>query len=252
MCTLSWTLLGGAPGEGGYFLAFNRDERRTRAAGLAPRVIEQGGVRALAPIDGEAGGTWIAVNEMGLSLSILNGYRFQGAEPEASRTWTSRGRLVLELCDAANLEELSRRIAAVRLQDYRPFELACFDSRGRAGLSTWDGRRLSFRELHAADRPLVSSAFDDEGARGQRRALFARSVTGRGGERELERFHASHEPSRGAYSPCMHREDAHTVSFTRVRVTAQAVTLQTSPGSPCLAAPGVKQELQRRVYLRST
>ncbi len=82
--------------------------------------------------------------------------------------------------------------------------------------------------------------------------LFVANVAPDAGERDLERFHASHEPARGAYSPCMHREDAHTVSFTRVRVSARLVALATSPASPCRAAPSTRLELERRVALRTS
>jgi hypothetical protein len=259
MCTLTWTAL-----PGGYFVAFNRDERRSRAPGLPPRVVERGGVRAVAPIDGEAGGTWIAVNEQGCTLALLNGYRFQGSAPAVERAWTSRGKLVLELCDAATPAEVAERVAALDLELYRPFELAVFDAQGTAGLATWNGHELSLRALAPTDRPLISSSFDDTGARRERRALFdaefgrapAQSGRARGEsadpERELERFHASHAPSRGAYSPCMHRDDAQTVSFTRVRVTPDEASLVYSPSSPCAAAPAERLALARRVTLRSS
>ncbi len=249
MCTLSWGLL-----PDGYFVAFSRDERRTRAAGLAPRAIEQNGVRALMPIDAEAGGTWIVVNELGCTLALLNGYRFQDANaPVAADTaaWISRGKLVMDLCDVATDGAVAERISALKLSRFRPFELAVMDGEGRASLHTWNGAAIERRALTLQDRPLVSSSFDDSGAREQRRALFARSVGAGAAEQDVLRFHSSHEPARGAYSPCMHREDAQTVSFTHVRVSARDIELSYQPDAPCLAGSASRQRLRRRSVARS-
>ncbi len=231
MCTLSF-----GPAPEGYFVSFSRDELRTRAAGLGPRAIERGGLRVVLPIDADAGGSWIAANEAGTTVALLNGYRFQSAQaerapPEAG--WITRGRLVVELSDAADLGDVEGRIHGRDLWNFRPFELAAFDSSGAAALFSWNGIELLRRELGPADRPLVSSSFDDPGVRQARRALFARMVTPEAGEADVVRFHTSHDPERGPYSPCMHRPDAQTVSFTLVRVSAAAVEMRHRPGSPC-------------------
>jgi hypothetical protein len=247
MCTLTWT----REAEG-YFVAFSRDERRTRAPGIGPRSFERGGVRAIAPFDGEAGGTWIAVNELGLTLALLNGERFRGAESEsAERDFATRGELVLHACDASGHDEVIARLASLELARFRPFEIVAFDARGAACAAAWDGRELRSRDLSDVDRPLVSSSFDDAGARAQRKRTFELQAGALASARELELFHASHEPSRGAYSPCMHRDDAHTVSFTRVRVDARRVEFAYQPQSPCAGKLALRLELPRRVAARS-
>ena len=69
MCTVSWLHQ-----PGGYHLLCNRDEKRTRSAALAPTVIE---TRRRAVTSRRSmptcGGTWIAVNEFGVSVCLLNG-----------------------------------------------------------------------------------------------------------------------------------------------------------------------------------
>ena len=81
--------------------------------------------------------------------------------------------------------------------------------------------------------PLVSSSFELEGVERERRAEFSRLRDESGGFRAgaLLAFHISHQPARGPYSPCMHREDAETVSFTWMTVTPLAVVA----ASLCLA-----------------
>ncbi len=69
MCTVSWRAA-----RDGYDLFFNRDELHTRAPELPPALSERDGVRFLAPRDGDHGGTWLAVNEHGLTVCLLNDY----------------------------------------------------------------------------------------------------------------------------------------------------------------------------------
>ena len=67
MCTVSWLRQ-----SNGYQLFCNRDEKRTRRPSSGPQLLVRDGVRFLAPIDADFGGTWIAVNEFGLSLVLVN------------------------------------------------------------------------------------------------------------------------------------------------------------------------------------
>ncbi|MBI4909752.1 MAG: hypothetical protein HY820_39405, partial [Acidobacteria bacterium] len=57
----------------GYQVLCNRDEKKTRRKALPPVVNTRQGVRYIAPADGDHGGTWIAVNDRGLTLCLLNG-----------------------------------------------------------------------------------------------------------------------------------------------------------------------------------
>ncbi|HRC86033.1 MAG TPA: NRDE family protein, partial [Thermoanaerobaculia bacterium] len=70
MCTVSWFWT-----AEGYQLFGNRDESRSRRQALPPRRAEQDGVAYLAPVDADAGGTWIAANELGVTLTLLNFYQ---------------------------------------------------------------------------------------------------------------------------------------------------------------------------------
>ena len=51
-------------------------------------------------------------------------------------------------------------------------------------------------------------------------------------------FHRSHAPARSAYSTCMHRADAETVSFSWIQVTHQETDFCYTPGAPCEKLPG--------------
>ena len=66
MCTLSFV-----PTKDGYYAAMNRDERLTRSAALSPLTFRAGDLLTVYPFE-EGGGTWIACNQHGLTLALLN------------------------------------------------------------------------------------------------------------------------------------------------------------------------------------
>src|SRR6516165_11404356 len=103
MCTLSWIYQGA-----GYHLFCNRDEKHTRRPASKPQLLTRGGMRFLAPIDGDFGGTWIAVNESGLSLALLN-------RGPASTAQLSRGLIVMNLIALPSLVDVAERFATSNL-----------------------------------------------------------------------------------------------------------------------------------------
>lgn len=237
MCTVSWSPSHRSAG-GGYRLFFNRDERRTRLPGLPPRLETETGVRFLAPRDGEAGGTWVAVNEFGLTAGLLNLYQAQASLPPALGK-ISRGLLVRALAPARDFAAAAALLARSDLSAYQPFTLVIAEADGAVRCYDWDGREAG--AWQEAAPPIVSSGFDVVGATASRRALFAAAgPPAELGWQQLLDFHRSHLPEKGAYSPCMHRSDAKTVSLTAIEVTAEQVALAYAGGSPCvtdLAAP---------------
>lgn len=239
MCTASWLVR-----PDGYELFFNRDELRRRARAEPPRLWQHGPVRFLAPVDAEAGGTWLAANEFGLTVALLNLYG--ESAPAASGAFVSRGRLVEHLAASANLRLLRAQLAPEVLASFRPFTLLALALGEAAWAARWDGERLAEVVL---DLPLLSSSgYDTAAAETARRALWQREILAAGGpstERLLE-FHRSHEPERGPFSPCMHRDDARTVSFTHVSVSPTAVAMRYAGGPPCRTPPGETELLTRR------
>lgn len=237
MCTLTWIAR-----DGGYELHFNRDEKLTRAAGVPPRRFERAGRAWIAPTDPDGGGAWIGVNDRGVTLALLNGYRSADSDPGERR---SRGLLVQDLLDLEHADELGDRVRAADPGRYRSFVLVAVDRSTHGRAATWDGAELRVDARQAGGPPECSSSLDPTGAARARRELFAQ-WTRRGAldAETLARFHASHEPERGPLSPCMHRADAQTQSYTRVRVDARQAQLSYSPGAPCLRLPATSVELE--------
>jgi len=240
MCTASWLLE-----PKGYQLFFNRDEQKGRAKALPPQqFISDNGISYMMPVDPVGKGSWIATNEFGLTLCLLNYY--QGQTPQGELI--SRGQLVKSFAHYASADELISDFARLSYQQYAPFTLVVFDAEltaynGHVRSLQWDGKTL-VDSLPLP--PLISSAVDADNVRNERRRLFAEynekeeSITGR------LAFHHSHDPHKGHFSPCMHRDDAHTVSFTHISVTEGNVEINYQDGSPCLGAPYQNLSLSKR------
>jgi hypothetical protein len=239
MCTVSWL-----PGVGGYTLFFNRDERLTRASSLPPSLREGDGVRFVAPLDGESGGTWIAVNEFGVTVSLLNRYGDPTAPPPAHPV--SRGRLVLVLAAAADQAELEARLSRVDLSAFQPFTLVAAAAGCSAWLAAWNGRALHLMRHSAPGLILTSSAFDEPAVAASRRLVFAQGLAAGITAERLAALHRSHLPAPGPFSICMHRGDAETQSLSRITVTEREVRFAHVPDAPCRGRESVSLRLARR------
>jgi Transport and Golgi organisation 2 len=240
MCTVSWVHQ-----PSGYHLLFNRDEKRTRGTAFAPALIERGGVRFIAPIDADFGGTWLAANEFGISLCLLNGdaaTASSGAPPRRR----SRGLLLRELAWASSGCECVLWLKQLDLGPFAPFVLLVLEPDRSATLAEWDGEHLTIDPAGDSHMPLTSSSYHAPEVRRFRQSEFARHVDARPiGPDTLYRFHTSHGASPDAYSPCMHRADAVTVSFSWVIVTREEIRFLYSPSAPCRHSRTEQQILTR-------
>jgi hypothetical protein len=190
-------------------------------------------MRFLAPIDGDFGGTWIAVNEFGLSLALLN----RGA---ASTAQLSRGLMVMNLIAVPSLVDVAERFATSNLSDFAPFTLLGLAPGLPAALFAWDGREREVVADANQYMPLVSSSVDPEACESRRRATLERirAKSPALGPGALLAFHRSHAPVAGVHSVCMHRDDAQTVSFTWVTVEGGGANMYYAAGSPCRSLAG--------------
>lgn len=228
MCTVTWQR-----SSHGYQLFCNRDERRTRQPALSPRRFSRNNLRCLAPIDGECGGSWIGVNEHALTVCVLNGTDHRPSEPVKSR-----GHLVPEALGCGSFTEIRAMLRSAGLQRYRSFTLLVISISGDARAFAWNG--YSIQELSNAEQlqPFTSSSFAPDEVIPQRVKLFHTSHL-RG-----EMFHSSHAGGPGPHSVCMHRQDAETVSFTKVSVSHTGIALLYSPQSPCAGIRGEEVSIQ--------
>lgn len=228
MCTVVFVPIA----DGGYLLGHNRDERRDRGHATPPTLHAFGQRRALAPGDPDAGGTWLGVDSEGCTVCILNASESPDRVlPQRPR---SRGLVVRDLLarglDGGALDELD---------DVRAFEVLLVEPGGSRSAASvvsvrWDGRTVERTRL---DGPFlrVSSTLDPVGATREREASFRRRWPDErpASSREIADWLASHEPEKGTWSVCMHRDDACTVSRILVEVRASWATLDYTDGPPC-------------------
>lgn len=246
MCTVSWVHT-----DDGYRLLCNRDEKNTRLPASMPEVRFSGGVQYVAPLDGDFGGSWVATNEYGLTIALLNGP--VNAPRGTLRGSKSRGHLVMELAGARSGEDVRRQIVQEDLGSLACLSLVVLEPGEPALLFEWDGWHLTITENAEHRMPLTSSSFDPQGVQEQRlQELSSRLRAAQVLDADLLfEFHRSHgmgidKPS--AYSVCMHRPDAQTVSFTWIDVSRSDVRFFYSPAAPCQWAPGESVSLSRKVH----
>ena len=227
MCTLSWT-----PLPDGYAVAMNRDERRTRAPALPPAQVEAGGVPSLMPIDGDAGGTWISVNDRGHTLALLN--RWDESPHDSGTPLVSRGLLVRDLSGLPDAGAVRTAMAGLPLSRYRPFTLVSVALEERPVLFEWNGQELSHAGITEPGLVRTSSGSDQVGVERSRGALFrtAREAPDGLTPEVLVALHRSHLPEKGQLSICMHRDEAVTVSFSLITVSHGQVLFRYVAGSP--------------------
>jgi uncharacterized protein with NRDE domain len=236
MCTVTWL---SEPDS--YTVFFNRDELKTRSRALPPAVKTQNGVRYIAPVDVDGGGTWLGVNEFGITCGLLNNYHvhrhsFRSRQPRRGTTASqlSRGLLVTSLLDSPSLTKALAKLNATSVSAFRPFLLTFFAPNAPVVLCNWDGETLRIQP-EQVELPISSSSFDTRNVVQNRRHEFAHLHAGnhRLDAALLEAYHASHSENGGAYSVCMHRSDAETVSFSRIRVAPGQIEFHYTSGAPC-------------------
>jgi hypothetical protein len=238
MCTVSWIQR-----PGGYDLLCNRDERIDRPPAIPPRIDERGWVRFIAPVDPQSGGTWIGVNEFGVSVCLLNGKNARDGAPAIR----SRGLIVRDLIWADSARECALWLNQLDLTRVAPFVVLLLQPEMPATVGHWDGERLTLAGSADSSIPLTSSSYDPLGACEIRHNEF-RTLT-RSGDRidpsVLYTFHRSHGHGPSPYSVCMHRPDAETVSLSHIAVTPEVVRFSYSPAAPCRFAAGEELVLSR-------
>ncbi len=227
MCTVTWLRR-----PDGYQLLCNRDERDSRQPALGPRIREQKGVKYIAPVDGDHGGSWIGANELGLSVCLLN--RYGDMQSGESGEYISRGLLLINLLDCSEAEEVRLRIDDLNLSRFSPFNLLVLPRSAKSALLEWTGSKYSFISDAGRLVPLTSTSLTEPNIAIERQRQFVALTGSRGlNEDSLDAYHRSHSPTRGAYSVCMHRNGAATVSFSRVTVTNVEILCEYESGSPC-------------------
>lgn len=248
MCTVTIVPMGKQ--ADGFRMACSRDESHGRPAALPPIQDERDGVRFVMPIDPGSGGTWVAVNEHGLALTLLN---YNLPEPPTGRD-RSRGDVIPAVLSASNVQEVLDRLEVIERDRMMPFRLVACDGRSvMLWRSTEPADQVEITRWNGDPMMWTSSGLGDHLVEGPRRELFDAwfademplSLT----EDQLA-FHCHQWPGREHLSVCMHREDARTVSYTTVDVNAEQIRLTYHPDRPDREAEDRWEDFKRRLVQR--
>ena len=228
MCTVSFIAR-----QRGYLLAMNRDEKLSRVAGLPPKKISVGGRQVVLPYE-PGGGTWIALNDAGVTFALINWYSVQAQSGENS---VSRGVLVNSASAQTSSSSAAEILAKLPLDKINPFRLIGIFPATKAVVEwRWNLKLLVRKEHPWRAQQFISSGFDEPMAQRVRNETLCRAQRQKsaGTLDWLRRLHRSHAPTRGAFSTCMHRDDAATVSYTEIAVSLRAATLRYHASAPCV------------------
>lgn len=210
----------------------NRDELRDRPAAELPRVRCFAATRSIYPLDPVSGGTWIAVNEVGLAFVLLNVN--DGSVRQQYCPLRSRGAIIPTLLNCLTLMSALGRLSSMEPSDYSPFRLLLIDRFAIAELHS-DGKKTRLLQSRRLVRPLLftSSGLGDALVEFPRRQLFLGLFERNQDVRaQQERFHRHRWPDRRHLSVCMSRPEARTVSYSVADLTPDGVTFIYQPLGP--------------------
>jgi hypothetical protein len=200
---------------------------------LHPRIQQFGDRSAILPIDPISGGTWVAVNDAGLVVTLLN-VNLEQSRKETKAPTLSRGTIIPGLLHCDTLASAHAQATALEPTRYGPFRLVLASRKELA--EVWsDGCRVRLLSPKQIASPLLftSSGLGDRLVEEPRRRLFAEFFSQPGDfvARQQE-FHRHRWLDSPHLSVCMHREDAQTVSHTVVSLGRDRVTLSYHPDAP--------------------
>ncbi len=243
MCTVSLICLP----DGVFRVACNRDEQRSRPTSLPLEIRRFGHRTAILPIDPVSDGTWIAVNDAGVVLAMLNR---TPTPPNPFIGLRSRGEIIPLLLHAKSAEQCIQAARALPMQSYSCFRLIAIDAAGMGQIIGSPGGMTP--DYHAGLPHAVvfsSSGLGDDMVAEPRRTLFEEMVVR---QPELtassqDRFHRHAWPDASHLSVCMSRPDARTVSYTVIEIGTGTAVCHHFDGPP--DAPS--QHTSRHLTLRA-
>jgi len=227
MCTVTFIAR-----KRGYALGMNRDENLARVQGLPPTERLVDGCCVICPSE-PGGGTWIALNETGVTFALINWYSITAC---VTRAATSRGEIVAAISAMDDESNVAARLQEFQLKRINPFRLiGIFPATQEVVEWRWSLKQLVRKNLPWKTQQWISSGFDEPAAQQMRHTTFQRASQQHSVGRLdwLRRLHRSHAPQIGPFSTCMHRADAATVSYSEVTVSARRASMRYHAGASC-------------------
>lgn len=224
---------------------FNRDEMLSRSRARRPKIFSYASGQVIMPIDQDAGGSWLSVNQQGVFIGLLNDYPPiddnrvaselsrcpQDPLRQPDKPKVSRGKIVKDLAETSCLLQVQDYFSAQDLNQFNPFRLV-FICQLEQWQFYWDGQALQLLPL---PQFISSSSRSNTAVVGYRQQRFKqlKSIN----RDKLLALHQQHHASDQGFSLCMHRHDAKTVSLSEIHLTDLNVSYRYWDGSPCQVKP---------------
>lgn len=162
------------PRRTGYVLGMNRDEQRSRVDAIPAAAHRIGNRVALYPSE-PSGGTWIGVNDSGITYALLNWY---SVPHRVVGKAVSRGEIVPMALPLDTSDEVTQALTRRTLAEVNPFRLIGVFPEARAVVEwCWDRRQLQHRVHPWRTGIWISSGFDEPAAQRIRVGLLGRLST---------------------------------------------------------------------------
>lgn len=235
MCTVTIVPIGFRPNRR-IRIGCNRDDSPKRSDTMPPQFRHHQSRRALYPVDPVSDGTWIAVNDAGLVMLVLNRNRDFNVKPPALDAMlphsklNSRGTIIPQLLDCKSLAEAILRSQRLELECLAPFRLLILDRTHYFELDSTSP--ASSPKPVLLDSPLIftSSGLGDDRVQAARGELFStwfNSVkSDTEWEQQQDRFHLHAWPEKREISVFMRRTGAQTLSYTTIGLGLRSATVE--------------------------
>lgn len=162
MCTVAFM-----PYNNKFYFASLRDESPKRQQALPPTIYSVDGIEVVAPLDGQASGTWVGTNAFGNIVILLNGAFKNHVRTNNYRL--SRGIIVKELLQKKKPVLVWQKMD---LHNIEPFTLVVWQQQKLYEL-VWDGLQKHWQPLPTTQPHIWSSStLYNANAKQQRKAVF--------------------------------------------------------------------------------
>jgi hypothetical protein len=222
MCTVTYLPLN----NNNFLLTSNRDVSILREQATLPMLFDTPNGKVLYPVDGQAGGTWVGLNEQGKAVVLLNG-GFENHEYNPPYT-RSRGGVVKALLENNDHKGF---LTDCVLTGVEPFTLLLLDwTQGNLVLweFVWDGERKFFKQLDETQPHIYSSAtlYDSE-MREKRQGWFAEWLQQHPNysQSDILDFHETAGDGDPWTSVMLNRGNVQTVSVTSIQKNETIATV---------------------------
>lgn len=256
MCSFSWQQF-----DDTLAVVFNRDESITRSTAHLPKHYTENGVQFIMPKDPDGDGSWIAANEFGFVIVLLNDYQGQVKPPQSL---LSRGLLVRSLASCRNWQAIKQKVASWPLSQSQPFQLGVIAKQQQLfwhynGLSTDINPTVLPSALFSSGHPDVKNIVKlrhnllqrnkvhnlaellqlfkghkpDLLDVAQMRQLNRKYPINDATDDEVKEDVVLNDGKGSTYSICMHRDDARTQSLSSIELKSGVVEFTYWDGQPC-------------------